>query len=81
MIVSDIERLNFKRMIEKNLYFLTRIRNGKPASHLFKPARLKRFARTGILCFVVGDNKYRLTDKARDAVDAERLRLIRGDRK
>ena len=75
------QRLTFMNMISENLYNFTRIRNGKSASHLFKHARLKRFAKTGILVLGEDNIQYRLTDMARDAVDTERLHLIKGNRR
>ena len=80
MLISEVERLTFKHMIEDNLHSLTRIRNGKPAAHIYKPPRIRRFVAAGILTNEKDHRYYKLTPEARDELNYIRLKLIQGER-
>ena len=77
----ELDRINFRNLIEQDLYGLTRVRHGKYASKIFKHAQLHRFVDAGILGYVDHYRFYQLTPKARDELDYIRLQLIQGERK
>ena len=79
--LTEVERINFRNMIEQNLYGLTRVRHGKYASKIFKHAQLHRFVNAGILGYVDHYRFYQLTPEARDELDAIRLKRIQGERR
>ena len=79
MLASELDRINFRNMIEQNLYSLTRVRHGKYASKLFNHAQLTRFVKAGILGYVDHYRFYQLTPEARDELDYIRLKQMRGD--
>ncbi len=78
--LTELARINFRNMIEQNLYNLTRVRNGRFASKLFKHAQLHRFVDAGILGYVDHYRFYQLTREAQDELDYIRLKLIQGEK-
>ncbi len=78
--LAEIARITFRNLIQEDIYGLTRVRNGKYASKIFKHAQLTRFVKAGILGYVDHYRFYQLTREARDELDYIRLKLIQGKR-
>ncbi|KKK67873.1 hypothetical protein LCGC14_2949710 [marine sediment metagenome] len=79
--LAEIARITFRNLIQENIRSLTRVRNGKYASKIFKHAQLHRFVNAGILGYVDHYRFYQLTPEARDELDAIRLKRIQGERR